>query len=141
MAQIYGRNLLDTLHERVGEQEQLTCSCALDANRNLVNGTWGRVIGVRGQQGAGSIYDDDMLFSYSMAVAQIGMDLYRNQHEDGRRDHAGVYGAAGYLNGNVGHYTGADAGQNSFSAYSAGAYATHYGGMWTACCKARGTRT
>ncbi|WP_175948745.1 autotransporter outer membrane beta-barrel domain-containing protein, partial [Burkholderia pyrrocinia] len=58
---------------------------------------------------------------------QIGVDLYRHQHEDGRRDHVGVYGAAGHLDGDVEHYTGANAGQNSFSAYSAGAYATHYG--------------
>ncbi|WP_448091824.1 autotransporter outer membrane beta-barrel domain-containing protein [Pseudomonas lini] len=128
MTQVYGRELLGTLHQRVGEQEQLSCGCAFNpSGDDTVNGVWGRVINVRGKQGDGTLYSNGAQFDYKLSALQLGVDLYRHQDDDGRRDHVGVYGSVGRLNGNVEHYTGERAGSNSFDAYSLGAYATHYG--------------
>lgn len=128
MVQIYGRELLGTLHERVGEQEQLSCGCSATAGRDFANGVWGRIVAQHGEQGIGStLYTGGPRFGYDMSAVQIGGDLYRHQNEDGQRNHAGLYGAVGYFSGKVQTYTGADAGRNSFGAYSAGVYATHYG--------------
>jgi fibronectin-binding autotransporter adhesin len=128
MTQVYGRELLGTLHQRVGEQEQLSCGCAFNpSGDDTVNGVWGRVINVRGKQGDGDLYGTGAQFDYKLSALQLGVDLYRHQEDDGRRDHVGIYGSIGRLNGNVEHYTGERAGTNSFDAYSLGAYATHYG--------------
>ena len=126
MTEIYGRELLGTLHERIGEQEQLSCGCAFHSERDWGNGAWGRVVGTYGTQGKGTIYNGDPEFKYGLGAAQIGGDLFRDNH-DGRQTYAGLYGAIGHMTGDVDNYTGELAGRNSFSAYSVGAYGTHYG--------------
>ncbi|WP_448091823.1 autotransporter outer membrane beta-barrel domain-containing protein [Pseudomonas lini] len=128
MTQVYGRELLGTLHQRVGEQEQLSGGSAFNpSGDDTANGVWGRVINVRGKQGDGNLYGNGAQFDYKLSALQLGVDLYRHQDDEGSRDHLGVYGSIGRLNGNVEHYTGERAGSNSFDAYSLGAYATHYG--------------
>ncbi|WP_147306461.1 autotransporter outer membrane beta-barrel domain-containing protein [Methylovirgula sp. 4M-Z18] len=127
MAQLYGRTLLDTLHERVGEEEQLRGNPGLNPNNPVLNGAWGRVIGQHGDVGGTTIYSNGPKLNYGLSAAQAGLDLYRQSHDDGARDHAGVYGAIGHLSGNVTHAGGTLAGTTSFDAYSFGAYGTHFG--------------
>ncbi|CAN7751283.1 autotransporter outer membrane beta-barrel domain-containing protein [Variovorax sp. LjRoot175] len=127
MVQIYGRMLLDSMHERVGEQEQLRGNEALDAKRTLVNGGWGRVLGTHGRQGNGSIYSNGPRFDYDISAAQVGLEVYRQAREDGRRDHAGIYGASGHMSGDVTHANGTRAGTNSFDAHTLGLYGTRFG--------------
>ena len=127
MAQIYGRTLLGTMHERVGELEQLRGNSALDSSVTDNNGVWGRFIGLTGSQGHSSIYNGSPKFNYSIGTMQIGKELYREETDDGRRDHAGVYGAIGYLSGDADHADGTKAGKTSFDAYTLGIYRTHFG--------------
>ncbi|TWS94296.1 autotransporter outer membrane beta-barrel domain-containing protein, partial [Reyranella sp. CPCC 100927] len=58
---------------------------------------------------------------------QIGMDVYRKEDSEGRRDHAGFYLGAGRIEAQVDHYTGTRAGQNTIDGYSLGLYWTHFG--------------
>ncbi|WP_247381827.1 autotransporter outer membrane beta-barrel domain-containing protein [Bradyrhizobium sp. 143] len=127
MAQLYGRATLGTMHERVGEQEQLRGDSALDANRTVANGAWGRMIGIHGSQGTGSIYSDGPKFDYDISAMQVGLDVYRRAREDGGRDHAGISVAIGHLGGDVTHADGIRAGRNSFDAQTLGFYGTHFG--------------
>jgi len=126
MALLYGRTLLDTLHERVGDEEDLR-------NRQRANGAasgaWGRVIGQHGN------HDGDPLgvlgsgpkFNYDIGAFQGGQDLLRRDGADGSRDHAGLYAAVGLLNGGVTHVDRTFAGTDSLNAYSLGGYWTHFG--------------
>lgn len=126
MALLYGRTLFDTLHERVGEEEDLRGNERVNA---WTSGSWARVIGLRGFQtgDALGIYGSGPKFDYTVAAFQIGQDIYRKDREDGGRDHAGLFAAAGLLRGNVTHVTNAYAGRNSINAYSVGAYWTRFG--------------
>jgi outer membrane autotransporter protein len=128
LALAYGRTLLDTLHERVGEEEHLRARSepsALPYN----NGTWGRVIAQHGNRdgdtngifGAGPRYD------YDFGAFQIGQDLYRWQQANGYRTHAGVYEAIGGAHSGVTHFDGARAGDDTFMGYSVGGYWTTFG--------------
>jgi outer membrane autotransporter protein len=126
MALLYGRNLLDTLHERVGEEED-------SRNRaNPENGKvwWGRIIGVNGVQhgdslgvlgGAGGPH-----FDYTFVGVQAGMDVYRHDRPDGSRDLAGAYFAIGGDQGQVTHFDSRQ-GDTNFAAYTLGGYWTHFG--------------
>ena len=87
MAAVYGRHLIDTLHERVGEQEQLKGRTDLQ-DRDTFNGAWGRIIGNHSHRDGESLtrlgaggpeYDLDF------GALQSGMDFYRNAHENGAR--------------------------------------------------------
>ncbi|MGH6643989.1 MAG: autotransporter domain-containing protein, partial [Bradyrhizobium sp.] len=130
MALIYGRGIMDTLHERVGEEEHLRNRDRLDDD---TAGFWGRAIGQFGRQDGDSkgVYDEGPKFDYSMGAIQIGKDLYRGEDEDdikdSARDHAGVYGAAGLIGGDVTHFDGNNAGSDLIGIYSLGAYWTHFG--------------
>ncbi|OSJ32084.1 hypothetical protein BSZ19_19755 [Bradyrhizobium japonicum] len=126
MALLYGRNLLDTLHERMGEQED----GRFRANPENAKVGWGRIIGVNGvQQGdnlgvlGGSAGPH---FSYSFLALQAGMDVYRHDHADGSRDQAGAYFAIGGARGRVAHVDG-QIGDSNFAAYTLGGYWTHFG--------------
>lgn len=128
MALLYGHALLDTLHERVGEQEQLRGRVA-SGTSPYANGAWGRIIGVHGRRDGdarGALNGDGPRHDYDFYGAQIGMDLLRQEREDGRRDHAGVYGAVGYARGEVDDFDGGRAGTNRLDAYTLGGYWTHY---------------
>jgi autotransporter family porin len=125
---LYGRTLLDTLHERVGEEEHLRGRGDL-ANGQFDNGGWARVIGLHGQRDGdvAGIFGSGPKFDYDFAVFQGGHDLYRAEHVDGSRDHAGFYVAAGLGNSDVTHFNGVAAGTDQFTAASVGGYWTHFG--------------
>jgi len=120
MTLLYGRNLLDTLHERVGEEQ---------GERGSANLWWGRVIGVSGEQHGGAfgvLSLGSPEFSYTFLGLQTGADLYRHENVDGSRDHAGAYFAIGGDQGRVTHFDGRQ-GDSDFSAYTLGGYWTRFG--------------
>jgi autotransporter family porin len=146
MALLYGRNLLDTLHERVGEEfDERGTPAAAPGGYNAYNAYnkalplnaasqylgWGRVIGMNGVQqgdtlgvlgsGTGGPH-----FDYSFLGIEAGMDVYRQDRADGSRDHAGAYFAVGGNHGRVTHFDGQQ-GDSDFAAYSLGGYWTHFG--------------
>lgn len=119
---VYGRQILDTLHERMGQQA---------APGSLAEGApyaWGRVIGVHGEHEGDwrGILGDGPRYSYDMFALQVGMDAYRSVDAVGSRDRAGFFLVAGDSNGNVTHYDGRDAGNNNFQAFTLGGYWTYY---------------
>lgn len=123
----YGRALLDTLHERVGEQEQLRDRSDLGERRRL-DAMWGRLVYVDGERDSErGVYGDGPSFDYSLGAVQIGYDLYRHEETDARRDHAGLYGAIGYAETAVDHYDGTPVGDDRIDAYTLGGYWTRYG--------------
>jgi len=122
MVIIYGRQILDTLHERMGQQA---------APGSIAEGSpyaWGRVIGTHGEHDGDwrGILGDGPRFSYDMFAVQAGLDAYRNVDTTGQRDRVGFYIAVGDSSGNVRHYDQSDAGHNSFQAFTFGAYWTYY---------------
>ncbi len=69
-------------------------------------------------------------YDLKFGALQSGMDVYRSEHEDGSRDHAGFYLAYGSGNTDVTQKFARferDAGTNRFNAFSAGGYWTRYG--------------
>ena len=128
LALLYGRSILDTLHQRVGEQEHLRDKMDL-ATTAYANGAWGRVIAQHGNReghpvgiyGAGPKYD------YDFAAIQAGQDVYRWQQASGARTHAGLYAALGMGHGDLTHFNGMAAGRDVLTAYSLGGYTTYFG--------------
>jgi len=127
LALLYGRTLLDTLHQRVGEEALLLCNddyCC--PSSPYMNGLWVRAINSGGYQHNGGIYRRGADFDYQLFGVQAGVDLYRDRHFDGSCDFFGVLGAIGTGHSHVKHL-GHHAGKNEFTAYSGGAYLTHFG--------------
>lgn len=125
MALNYGRTLIGTLHDRVGEEEQLR-----DAGDTVgPSGVWARVIGQDGQWDAksGGIYRDGPSFDDNMVAVQAGLDLYRAEHDGGTRDFAGLLASVGHGHGSVDNYDNTSAGNNRFDSYSFGGYWTRFG--------------
>lgn len=156
MGLIYGRTLIDSLHERVGELRPLAAPEVTDerfvwcndpakgyrctvttqpsaatpaSNRSYASAGWARLIGQHGNRDGGSwgIYRNGPNYSYDLYALQAGLDLYRGYNADGSRDHAGVYAAIGRIEGDVTHFNGIRAGTNTIDGYSLGAYWTHFG--------------
>lgn len=117
----YGRATLGTLHERMGEQADLTA--------DQTNGVWARVIGQDGKWNArrGGLFNEGPSFDDNFVALQAGGDLVHEQFADGSRNRAGLYATIGHSNGSVTHYDGTRAGTNKFDAYTFGGYWTHYG--------------
>ena len=127
MALLYGRGLVDTLHERVGEEEDIRGRKNLHQDAPYTGG-WIRAIGIHGQQDGsrfGSV-DGSPQYNYNFFGLQGGQDLSRREHADGSRDHLGAMFAIGGANGKVTHTDGTT-GTNKFTAYSFGGYWTHFG--------------
>lgn len=127
MALFFGQTLLDTLHERVGDEEDLKYGERI--NRPW-SGTWGRIIGQHGQNDGDrlGIYGTGPEFNYNLGAIQIGHDFYRGESNDGSRNHIGLYGAGGHLTGDVTHVTTQQsAGDDTLTNYSIGGYWTHFG--------------
>lgn len=123
----YGRNLMDTLHERVGEERPGIAPA--DGNNPQPSLGWARVITLSGFQ-AGSpdgIFGKGPQYNYGINAFQGGIDLYRAERADGGSDHAGVYTAIGQMSANVTHFTGLPAGSNTLNAYTLGGYWTRFG--------------
>ena len=156
MALLYGRTIIDSLHERIGEQrpmegppatEERTIWCknpeanfrctvtvqvtpAQTANHRYVPAGWARIIGSHGNRdggGVAGVFRGGPEFNYDIYAFQAGLDVYRHYGADGSRDHVGVYGAVGRLTGDVRHINGIKAGTNTIDAQSVGAYWTHFG--------------
>ena len=139
MALLYGRNLLDTLHERVGEEfdergalaaAQAGYYKAAPLNPASQYLGWGRIIGMNGVQQGDSLGvlrgSAGPHFDYRFLGLQAGMDFYRQDRPDGSRDHAGGYFAIGTNQGQVTHFDGRE-GNSDFAAYTLGGYWTHFG--------------
>ncbi|WP_184997091.1 autotransporter outer membrane beta-barrel domain-containing protein [Stenotrophomonas rhizophila] len=133
MAQVYGRTLIDTLHERVGDEQLLHQRGDLDTERSGFNGAWMRYLGHDGEHDGGrrGIYGDrGPDFDYRFDALQIGTDLYRRvDADDLRRRHAGFYLAYGKGKGEVRHNLldyRFHAGTDRFKAGSVGGYWTAF---------------
>ena len=154
---LYGRTLLDTLHERVGEEEHLRFRAGRVATAKAVvpaaygdgsggpspvavgveptfgspylNGAWGRVIAQSGDRDGDriGIFGDGPKYDFDFIALQAGLDVYRQQLPGGYRTHAGLYGALGDGRSDVTHFTGARAGRDTFTAYTGGGYLTLFG--------------
>jgi outer membrane autotransporter protein len=121
MMLLYGRMLIDTLHERTG-------TTADAADQNGGGRDWGRIIGVRGDHDghAIGIYGNGPQYDYGFVALQAGTDLIRSAGADGGRDQAGAFLAIGNASGDVSNFDGATAGQDRFMAYTWGGYWTHH---------------
>lgn len=126
MALFFGQALLDTLHERVGDEEDLKHGTRINRSGS---GTWGRIIGQHGKNNGDNlgIYGTGPEFNYNLGAIQLGHDVYRGESDKGRRDHIGVYGAGGHLSGEAIHITTQrSAGDDTLTNYSIGGYWTHF---------------
>jgi outer membrane autotransporter protein len=125
----YGRSLLDSLHERVGEQELLRGRTDLNADHTGAQGMWARVIHVDGERDGASngIYGSGPSYDYQFSALQIGMDVYRSNEEEERGVHAGIYGAAGGSDATPEGVDGATVGHDRIHGYTLGGYWTRYG--------------
>ena len=120
MMLLYGRLMLDTLHERMGDE---VAGLGGSAERG-----WGRIIGQHGDHDghALGIYGDGPAYDYDLWALQAGSDLYRSSDARGARDRAGAFLVIGNATGDVDHFDGSNAGRDTFMAYSFGGYWTQY---------------
>ena len=87
LALAYGVALLDTLHERIGE-ERFFNPPAATGGPGL---TWGRVIGVTGERDgsrSGILGSRGPDYDYNIYGLQAGVDLYRRANANGSMDYA-----------------------------------------------------
>lgn len=117
---------LGTLHERVGDQENLRGSAE---PRTYVNGAWGRLFGARLNNrwsGPAEARAEGDLVGF-----QTGLDLFRRTTGDGGRDHVGLY--VGYaeldtsMRGLARGMRDLELGRLQTDGLSVGAYWTHFG--------------
>jgi autotransporter family porin len=127
MVLLYGRNLMDTLHERVGEERPGIAPP--DGNSVQASLGWARMIALNGNQGGSpeGIFGSGPKYDYNLYAFQGGVDLYRGERADGGSDHAGIYTAIGAISADVTHFTGLSAGTNNINAYTLGGYWTRFG--------------
>ena len=128
MAALYGNRMIDTLHERVGEEEQLRGRA--DLSQGYVNGVWGRILAHHGEREGDGILGTGPKYDYDFFAFQAGLDVYRREYQDGSRDHAGTYFAVGHAEGDVDHNLLGRrllGGSDEFDAYTLGGYWTHFG--------------
>ncbi|WP_128325529.1 autotransporter outer membrane beta-barrel domain-containing protein [Pseudomonas alkylphenolica] len=121
----YSRMLVDTLHERMGEEvrnafDPLPAEAQSDYGPSL---GWGRLIYGQGDQSLsnGSAYD------YTQQAFQVGVDLYHGEDTDGSTDQAGISLSAGKIAGDIDHTDGSAAGDAKVRSVGLGAYWTHFG--------------
>ena len=129
LAPIYGRQIIGTLHERMGGDAQLLGP----GRQDILDGAWGRIIGYRGNRDGDpiGIYGRrGPAFDYDFGAIQTGLDLYRNEYANGQRDNAGLYVAVGRATADVEHsllgrtFKG---GEDKFNAVTVGGYWTRFG--------------
>lgn len=124
MTLLYGRNLIDSLHQRVGDESD-------QRGKTGANLGWGRLIGMTGHRDSrDTIFGAGPSYGYEFLGVQAGHDLYRTERANGSRDQAGLYFAAGTARGDVTHFDRLR-GNSNFDGYSLGGYWTHFGpGGW-----------
>ncbi|MDH4981826.1 hypothetical protein [Hyphomicrobium sp. D-2] len=115
MTLLYGRLMLDTLHERRG-------TAVSSYAEGAPNAAWARVVGQHGDRDGSpiGIYGTGPKYDYDFWAFQGGMDLYRDGDVGSSRNHAGAFFAIGHGSGDVQHIGDGKAGENSFMAYSWG---------------------
>jgi outer membrane autotransporter protein len=123
----YGWATLGNLHERVGEEEQLRDRPDL-RERDTLNGSWVRLIGESGDVDGDrrGIYGGGPHYDYDIRALQVGLDAYAEEHDNGHRDHAGLYLGYGRITSDVTHYNGAKAGRDEVKGTSLGLYWSHF---------------
>ncbi|SUA92996.1 AIDA-I autotransporter precursor [Pandoraea pulmonicola] len=127
IARQMGLSTLGTLHERVGDEENLR---GLSEPRTYANGAWGRVFGQRvSNRWNGTV---DASATGNLVGFQTGFDIFRRTTDSGHRDHAGVYLAyADYNSPSVrGFALGTQnltVGRLLMNGPSVGGYWTHFG--------------
>lgn len=131
LALVYGRTMVDTLHERVGE-ERLNAGDPLpkeDESTTTPSMGWGRVIYRSGKQDGDrkNALGNTPEYNYDLTAFQVGTDLYRKVRTDGSHEQAGISLSAGTIDAGVSHYTRRNAGEDTLRAYGLGAYWTHFG--------------
>jgi outer membrane autotransporter protein len=127
MARQMGLATLGTLHERVGEEMNIQ---NLTGSGKFGNGTWARLIGETGNSrwsGTADAHARDA----DLVGFQAGFDVYRSQHDNGHRDHVGLYIAETSYRASI---SGAALGQQNLpvgqlalQGPAAGGYWTHFG--------------
>jgi len=122
-ALLYDQFIVSTLHQRVGEQEQIT---GREPPVAYANGGWLRAIEQSGAYNNTGIYKSGPSFDYYFNALQFGIDIYHTSYLNGSSSFAGMIGAYGKAHGNVNHLNIINAGRNDFDAWSMGAYFTHY---------------
>jgi autotransporter family porin len=132
LAALYGREMIDTFHERQGERIPLFG----DLEEGEQDIAWARFIGIVGHHGGdplGIYAGSEPIFDYKMGAAQFGMDLYRDDNHDNdedTNDTAGLYIGFGNITGQVEHGLPDRqifAGTENVGAFTVGGYWTHYG--------------
>lgn len=125
MALLFGQDLIGTLHERVGEREQLIGR--ID-DGGAPSGAWGRLMGrdLEWDAPSGGVYNEGPDFDADHYAVQTGFDLLRRASSGNSLTVAGVYGAFGVGDGTVSDVDDTRAGRVRFDAYTLGGYATHY---------------
>lgn len=122
-----GLATLGTLHERVGEEENIRAL----TGRGYANGGWGRVFGERTRNHWDGTVDSSA--AGDLVGLQAGLDIIRtNPYAGGHRDHLGVYGAytdysAPSVSGFALGIENLRVGRLSMAGPSVGAYWTHFG--------------
>src|SRR5690606_7454677 len=117
---------LGTLHERVGEQMNIGAQPDGDP---AFNGVWTRLIG---EYGAGGWSGDLHVSAHDVSLAGIqgGADVYRIEHDDGSRDHAGIYAAYAVRHASISGFAlgedDLDVGKLTLHGPALGGYWTHY---------------
>ncbi|MCM8729762.1 autotransporter outer membrane beta-barrel domain-containing protein [Hephaestia sp. GCM10023244] len=128
MARHIGLATLGTLHERVGEEMNIR---DFTSSGRFGNGAWMRVIGERSNNrwadtAESNVRDADLI------GFQAGLDLYRRQHDNGHRDHVGLYAAytdyrSSSVRGLARGQRNQKVGQLILNGPAVGAYWTHFG--------------
>ncbi|QHE91183.1 autotransporter outer membrane beta-barrel domain-containing protein [Pandoraea fibrosis] len=127
LARQMGLATLGTLHQRVGEEENLR---GIPEGRTYGNLGWARVFGAHvNNRWTGDV---DTKATGNQTGVQAGFDLLRRTTDSGHRDHVGVYAA--YTDYNTSSVSGfalgtqdLEVGKLSMSGPSVGAYWTHFG--------------
>ncbi|MBO9715375.1 MAG: autotransporter-associated beta strand repeat-containing protein [Pseudoxanthomonas sp.] len=131
MALMFGQDLIGTLHERAGEQEQMI-GRADEVNGARSNTGWARLMGrdIDWDAAAGGVYNEGPDFTADHYAIQTGVDLLHDASGNGLTV-AGVYGAYGWGEGIASNYDDSEAGHSKFDAYSIGGYGTRFSpGGW-----------
>lgn len=124
IARQMGLATLGTLHERVGDEENLR---GLPTPRAYANGAWGRVFGERVRNRWNGTVDTSA--TGNLIGFQAGFDIFRRTTDSGHRDHAGVYLA--YSDYNATSVKGFALGTQDLTVGRLQMNGPSFGGYWT----------
>jgi fibronectin-binding autotransporter adhesin len=141
MALGWDKAILDTLHERMGEEAPGLSynNLGIDGDNGNNGGFrptlgWVRVLHPEGKSGDptnGINGTGGARTDWRMTAIQGGIDLYRGRNDKGDVNHIGLYGVSGTMTSNVlannrNTHTNSLAGRDDMDAHTLGAYWTHY---------------